>query len=200
MAEYKDIHGTTIRNSAGNLAGAKTGELFYSDWSHNNVYDTVQRPFRTVLQQIQQGIEDEEVLAKGFYEGLVEAMAETANPFIGESIWTEATADIIVRGGRTKEGRQIWNERMSPGDKFSAAVQYAAKELSPGSREQLIRLYKALTNQTVKGTKYEIPDELMGLFGFRKVPLDLEKTLNFRIQEFKRDERAERNLIYRGTI
>ena len=39
----------------------------------------------------------------------------------------------------------------------------------------------------------------MGLFGFRKVPLDLEKTLNFRIQEFKRDERNERNLIYRGT-
>ena len=29
MAEYKDIHGTTIRNSAGNLAGAKKGELFY---------------------------------------------------------------------------------------------------------------------------------------------------------------------------
>ena len=78
-------------------------------------------------------------------------------------------------------------------------MQYAAKELSPGSREQLVRLYKALTDQTVKGTKYEIPDELMGLFGFRKVPLDLEKTLNFRIQEFKRDERAERNLIYRGT-
>ena len=29
MAEYKDIHGTSIRNSAGNLAGAKTGELFF---------------------------------------------------------------------------------------------------------------------------------------------------------------------------
>ena len=65
----------------------ETGELFYSDWSHNNVYDTVSRPFTTVLQSIQQGIEDEEVLAKGFYEGLVEAMAETANPFIGESIF-----------------------------------------------------------------------------------------------------------------
>ena len=29
MANYKDIHGTTVRNSAGNLSGAKTGELFY---------------------------------------------------------------------------------------------------------------------------------------------------------------------------
>ena len=29
MANYKDIHGTTVRNSAGNLSGAVTGELFY---------------------------------------------------------------------------------------------------------------------------------------------------------------------------
>ena len=29
MAEYKDIHGTTVRNSDGNLSGAETGELFY---------------------------------------------------------------------------------------------------------------------------------------------------------------------------
>ena len=30
----------------------------------------------------------------------------------------------------------------------------------------------------------------MGLFGFRKVPLNLEKTLNFRIQGFKRETRV----------
>ena len=29
MANYKDIHGTTVRNSAGNLSGAKEGELFF---------------------------------------------------------------------------------------------------------------------------------------------------------------------------
>ena len=90
-------------------------------------------------------------------------------------------------------------KRDEPGDKYAAAIEYAAKELSPGSREQLIRLYKALTDQTVKGTKYEIPDELMGLFGFRKVPINLEKTLNFRIQEFNRDTRNERNLIFADT-
>ena len=29
MANYQAIHGTTVRNSAGNLSGAKEGELFY---------------------------------------------------------------------------------------------------------------------------------------------------------------------------
>ena len=43
MASYKDIHGTTVRNSDGNLSGAKTGELFYDStnldfkYQHPNV-------------------------------------------------------------------------------------------------------------------------------------------------------------------
>jgi hypothetical protein len=38
-----------------------TDELYYSDWSKNNVYDTLTRPFQTVVRNIQEGIEDEEV-------------------------------------------------------------------------------------------------------------------------------------------
>jgi len=173
------------------------GKYKYIDFSHGFFYDTMIQPVQTTLATVQR--DPNAPLVPQLLDGMVKSTAKVFEPFIQESIWTGVVLDIFARNGRTKEGRQIWNERMSPGDKFSAAVQYAAKELSPGSREQLIRLYKALTDQTVKGTKYEIPDELMGLFGFRKVPLDLEKTLNFRIQEFKRDERNERNLIYRGT-
>jgi hypothetical protein len=58
----------------------------------------------------------------------------------------------------------------------------------------------AATDETVKGTQYEIPDELMGLLGFRKVPLDLNKSLNFKLAEFRDFERDERNLIYKGTL
>ena len=45
----------------------------------------------------------------------------------------------------------------------------------------------------------KIPDELLGFTGFRKVPINLEKNLNFKIAEFKRNQRAERALIYEGT-
>ena len=51
MAEYKDIHGTTIRNSAGNLAGAKKGELFYDSTNRDFKYQfpnvTTAGAFRT---------------------------------------------------------------------------------------------------------------------------------------------------------
>ena len=56
-----------------------------------------------------------------------------------------------------------------------------------------------MTGTTLKGEKYEIPDELLGFTGFRKVPINLEKNLNFKIAEFKRNQFKERSLIYEGT-
>mgnify|MGYP005819308773 CR=1 FL=1 len=38
MSNYKDIHGTTVRNSAGDLSGAATGELFYDSTNRNFSY------------------------------------------------------------------------------------------------------------------------------------------------------------------
>ncbi len=173
------------------------GKYKYIDFSHGFFYDTMIEPVQTTLSQVQRN--PDQPLVPQLLDGIVKSTGKVFQPFIQESIWIGTVLDIFARKGRTKEGRQIWNERDEPGDKYAAAIEYAAKELSPGSREQLIRLYKALTDQTVKGTKYEIPDELMGLFGFRKVPVNLEKTLNFRIQEFNRDTRSERNLIFADT-
>jgi len=173
------------------------GKYKYIDFSHGFFYDTMIAPVQTTLAKVQ--MNPDQPLIPMMLEGMIKSTAKVFEPFIQESIWTGVVLDLFARKGKTKEGRQIWNERAPEGDKFAAAIEYAVKELSPGSREQLMRLFKALTDQTVKGTKYEIPDELMGLFGFRKVPLDLEKTLNFRIQEFNRDTRSERSLIYQGT-
>src|SRR6056300_1278158 len=77
----------------------ETDDIYYIDWSKNNVYDTLTRPFQTVLRSIQQGIEDEEVLLQGFMRGIAEAAGQTASPFISESIYTEAFTDIFIREG-----------------------------------------------------------------------------------------------------
>ena len=175
----------------------ENGKYKYIDFSHGFFYDTMTAPVQTVLTKVQ--MNPDQPLMPMMLEGIAKAAGKVLQPFVQESIWTGVVLDLLARNGKTKEGRQIWNERAPDGDKFKIAFEYATKELSPGSREQVMRLFKALTDQTVKGEKYEIPDELMGLFGFRKVPLNLEKTLNFRIQEFKRDTRAERGLIYQGT-
>ena len=175
------------------------GKYKYIDFSHGFFYDTMLQPVQTTLSQVQKGIVDEEALIPGLLNGLTKSFGRVLEPFVQEAIWTGAVLDIFVRGGETKEGRRIFNERDLLGDKLSKAFQHVAYELSPFSIAQINRLTKATLGQTVKGTQYEVPDELLGLTGFRKVPLDLEKTLNFRIQSFKRDERNERNLIYEKT-
>ena len=38
MADYKDIHGTSVRNNDGVLTSAKTGELFYDSTNRNFSY------------------------------------------------------------------------------------------------------------------------------------------------------------------
>ena len=87
-----------------------TGELKYVDFSHGNAYDTAIRPIQTLLNNIQQGITDEDVLMKGLLSGMAEAAGELASPFISEAIIHKHYADIFLRNGRTREGSQIYTE------------------------------------------------------------------------------------------
>ena len=62
------------------------------------------------------------------------------------------------------------------------------------------RLYSAITGKTIKGTEYEVTDELLGLIGLRKAPLDIERSMEIFIGNFLKAERDERKLIYAGTL
>jgi hypothetical protein len=176
----------------------ENGKYKYVDFSHGFFYDTAVNPVQSVLAQVDK--KGDQPLMVGLIEGLSRAMARLVEPFISESIWLGTVLDSFARKGETRDGRRIWNEEDTWENKLWAAFKHSAYVNSPGSFPALKRLYKSALGETVKGTQYEIPDELLGLFGFRQVPLDLNKTLNFKIQEFNREERGERNLIYKGTL
>ena len=73
----------------------ETNELYYIDYSKNNVYDTLTRPFQTILRNVQEGIEDEEILLKGFAEGVAQAAGQIAEPFVSESMFTEVCPMVV---------------------------------------------------------------------------------------------------------
>ena len=163
----------------------ETGELYYSDWSHNNVYDTLTRPFQTLVRNIQEGIESEEVLSKGFYKGLTESAAETANPFIGESIFTEAFNDIWFRKGRTKEGKELYTEQTPKHEKFSRILKHLAETQAP-QYKQFLRVYDSATGQPdSNGDVVEIPKSLAGVFGFRLMKIDPQQALGYKINQYQ---------------
>jgi hypothetical protein len=78
-------------------------------------------------------------------------------------------------------------------------MQHLAENFSVGSALQIKRIIAALSGQTIDGVEYELPDELLGLLGFRVAPMDIEKSLNFKLNEFLTNERLERNMMYEDT-
>jgi hypothetical protein len=174
------------------------GKYKYIDFSRAFFYDVVTQPFQTAFTEMNRR-EDEPVIPS-VVMGLTKALGKLVEPFVSESIWISGIMDLYARGGKTKRGQAIWNERDSEGDKIFKAIGHLTKLYTPGSTVQLERLYSAITGKTIKGTQYEVSDELLGLIGLRKAPVDIPRSIEIMIGQFLKSERDERKLIYAGTL
>ena len=173
------------------------GQYKYVDFSRGFFYDTITQPVQAVVNSMEEN-KDKPVIP-GLAEGLVRAIGRLVDPFVSESIWVGGIMDIWMRGGVTKQGVRVWNDRDDPGRKLQKAMLHLAKQYSPASRIQVERLYHAVMGEKMKGIQYEIPDELLGLVGGRPAPLDIKRTLNMQITEYLlANERAERGLLFEG--
>ncbi len=182
------------------------GKLSYIDFSHLNAYDTATRPIQTVLNAVNAGRADEDGLIDDFVLGMVESTKELGSPFISESIWTEGLADIIVRGGRTRDDRQLWNEKDAVGDKISKSISHLVDTQMPLNWKQLTRLglsirpINDLGRFDERGNQYEFGNELAGIAGLRRVEVDPKKSFNYKITDFKKGIRNSRNLFTSATL
>jgi hypothetical protein len=182
------------------------GKLSYIDFSHLNAYDTVTRPIQTVLNAVNSGRADEDGLVDDFVLGMVESTKELGSPFISESIWTEGLADIIVRGGRTRDDRQLWNEKDAVGDKISKSISHLVDTQMPLNWKQLTRLglsirpINDLGRFDERGNQYEFGNELAGIAGLRRVEVNPEKSFNYKITDYKKGVRNSRNLFTAATL
>jgi len=186
----------------------ENGNFKYIDFSHANAYDTLIRPMQTLLNSVADGRKDEDGMMDDFLAGTFASMSEFAQPFISESIWTEAVADIIARGGRTREGFQVFNPQDTAGDKGVKIMKHLVKAQMPFSFEQLKRLDKSIESVDVLtkgkfddyGQTFEFGDEFAGLFGFRSVSINPERTLQFKVADYQRGVRESRSLFTREAL
>jgi hypothetical protein len=179
---------------------ADNGDLKYIDFSHGNAYDVATRPIQALINEVQKGITDEEQLLPGVLRGMAQAAGELASPFISEAIYTEAALDIIARGGRTREGRQLYTAKTPEGEKIKIITNHLAQAMLPFSYQQLNRLYQAATDKPSKrGEFFEVPDELGGFIGFRAVRVDPVRSMGFKIADYQRGIRESRALFTGGS-
>jgi len=168
------------------------GELRYIDFSKSNAYDVMSRPFRTLMNGIQEGQVDGDTLLQGFVNGTVEASSEIMDPFISESIWTEAMADIIVRDGRTEEGRQLYTDQTSAGDRLWIQMMHLGNALAPSYKQGLRIGQAAFGTPDKTGQVLDIGPELAGFMGLRPIKIDPLRTMSFKIAEYQRGIREAR--------
>ena len=176
------------------------GELRYIDFSHSNAYDLVARPFRTLMNNIQEGQQDGDTLLEGFVGGINEATGELMNPFISESIWTEAITDLTVRGGRTAEGRELYTDQTSAGDKAAIRLMHLGNALAP-SYKQFLRLGQASFGTPDKtGEVLDIGPELAGFMGLRAIKVNPLRAMGFKIAQYQTGIRNARKEFTGGIF
>ena len=185
------------------------GTLQYVDFSHLNAYDTLTRPIQTILNRIEDGEGDQDGIIDDFVLGLIESTKEIFSPFVNESIWTEALQDvapILGRDGTDSEGRRIWNERDSTGNKLSKALMHLVESQAPLNWRQLQRLGISVIPKDSEssidksGKQYDFLNEAAGIAGLRRVDVDPKKSFNYKITDYKKGIRDSRNLFTSATL
>ena len=157
-------------------------KYFYTNWSNNNAYDYLEAPFRTLATRIQQGIETEDQLSRGFVKGISDAFKNFTEPFVSESIAPEAIIDIIIRGGVTDTGKKLYTDATPVDDKVRIAMKHILNTQIPLSKSQLSRIYYAAKGiPDPRGQEYDIEKELPGLLGWRQIEIDPIRGLSFKI-------------------
>ena len=134
----------------------------------------------------------DQTLLSGFVDGVNQAGAEIMNPFISESIWTEAVTDLTVRGGRTSEGRQLYTDQTPAGNKAAIRFLHLGNALAP-SYKQYIRLLQAATETpTKRGEELDVGPEIAGFMGLRPIKVDPLQSMGFKIAEYQEGIRNAR--------
>ena len=185
------------------------GKFKYIDFSHTNAYDTLTRPIQTVLNSISQGRTDQDGIMDDFLAGLFNATKELGEPFVSESIWTEAAVDVLPkgilgRGGVSSSGARVYNPEDTYGDKAGAIFKHILRSQVPFSADQFKRIgmgtlkeigvdQKGVFNKY--GETYELGNELGGLVGFRAVEVNPAKSLKFKIRDYQQGVRDSRSLF-----
>ena len=175
----------------------KNGYIKYVDFSYSNAYDVLSRPFRSVVNSLAQGEATKDSLMKSLGTGMTDSLYEILEPFASESIYTEALLDSTVRRGIGRGGRRVWSEEDDFGVKAFKGITHVANSLMPGSISQFKRLERATRGLADKkyGQTFELQDELPGLFGFRSIQSDPERSLKYMTTRFGSKLKKDDNLF-----
>jgi hypothetical protein len=178
----------------------ENGYLKYIDFSYSNAYDTLIRPFNSIVTALGEN-EGRDSLMKALGTGMEDSLSELLKPYATESIYTEALVDAVIRRGVGRGGRKIWNDEDDFGVKLGKSMLHLGKALEPGTWRQFARIGRAATGTTDKyGKLHKIEDEIHSLYGMRIINSDPENSMKYMISDFTKALSNDRNLFQSPLI
>ena len=159
------------------------------DLSNFNPYSVLQKPVVAALNKSkeanltnQQGFD---YLWSVMFKGKNSVMGELFSSFVATPIGQEKLEEAW--SGRTVNGKAIWGELDTPGDKFSKGMAHLIKGIEPGALTTARKLYYASTGEiTPSGQSYDLTDVVLGIgTGLKPQEVDLKKLMDFAINNYK---------------
>jgi hypothetical protein len=177
------------------------GYLKYIDYSYSNAYDFLIRPYMSVQNALSQSDGTNESLKQALAGGMTEGAKELLEPFASESIFAEALIDSTIRRGIGRDGKEVWSPSDDTMVKIAKGMVHVGGALTPGSLSQLRRFSESVTGKTgTYGDLYDETDELFGLFGYRTINSNPERSLNFMVTKFTNSLREDNSLFVREVL
>jgi len=107
----------------------ENGNITYIDFSYMNPYDYLQRPLEAVRNAWIDGTIRDAGFGEKLFKSGIDATAEFIKPFVEPSIMTEKISSAFT--GTNPEGRKIWREGDSTGDKMGKSFLYMLDGVMP---------------------------------------------------------------------
>ena len=205
------------KNSALLFSRDNKGNIQYIDLTYTDPSAPVTDNFRNILNLITDPTESMETVNRNVIGQTVQGLEFFLRPFVSESLLTEAITDILVRGGKTKEGFDIkvinpitkepliWEERIDNNNlaevanNMDVALAHILETVLPREVTDIASLTRGKKAIRIEEGKTSLQRELIGkLTGQRLVTINPDKIKNdfsFKLRDLNRARG-----IYQGNI
>jgi len=107
------------------------GNLQYVNFSTTNPYDSLVSMFNAAINEADEGYRQGKSAGEITLRAGFETLKDFFEPFLSQSIVTEAFLDVTARGGKTSTGAQVYNPQDSTGDILGKSFAHVLEGIMP---------------------------------------------------------------------
>ena len=160
-----------------------TGEFKAFDLSSYNPYAYVIDPIEGYIRELNNTRMSVDEVEGEVYNRIFDASSPLMTfiePFVAETIVLEPMFDIWARGGKSRNGANIYSPTDDFGDKVSKSFQHIISTIAPGFIRSTGQVLNALSLDTKQGRLSDLSDVLIRLLGGSIINVDPVSALDYK--------------------